>query len=922
MSEEDTYICDIESLIEHKPLLKPEIVKKFIFLDNFNILCLNARSLRDKFASFQILLKTLNINFSLIVITESWFLEHEFLNQYELDGYNIFCDSRTKNRGGGVCVYVSQKFEARVEPARLEGAESLAVEMWYHGSRMFSALCIYRAPSGELSAFFRGLDPIMESLPSGSVVLGDMNIDLNPNNDSYNETTVKRYINLLNSTGFANTIITPTRFGLHKNSMIDHILINSLTRKIKTCTVDYVLSDHQPCVASIKTNHRVLKPKNNKVRESINYCKLSELVNMQDWHQLFDHNDACTSVQNFQATLSSLIKESTTRKQIFDGKQSFKKPWMTAQLLQLTRKRTKMHNELKKQPFNTKLQTEYTKFRNDVTNQINNAKRKFYLHEFDNCKSNNNDKWKFINNLLNKKTENPTTPSLEENGKILSDPLEICEVFNEYFVHVGTKLAAQLPESNQSFNFYLPEIHANQSFRFEKIDSSDVIREIKNFKLKKASGYDSISARCMKENTHVLAPILTNLLNQMFEQSVFPDCLKIAKVIPLFKKGAKTNATNYRPISILSILSKLAEKIMSSQIRGFLESNNVLSMCQYGFRPGRSTSQAISNLLEIIYSKLDSSDVAQTVFLDYSKAFDTINHDILLEKLKHYNFDDGSRMLLKSYLTNRKQFVNLNNVSSGYQNISIGVPQGSVLGPLLFLIYINDLTLVSSNFNFILFADDTNLISKNPSITACDLNIIKDWCLSNKLILNESKTCQMIFHNHQKKLNTNNFEQRNLEIVVNTKFLGIFLDQHLNFVCHINAVVRKLNFLLMMLRFLRKFLNDKSMVDVYYSFIYPHLIYGLEFWGHAPDYALEQVLICQKKALRIICCQPPNSSISHQFANLKIMPIYMLFKYRSLIFFHNQISNDINLKVSLKVNNTTCNLTRDRDNGATTNKTV
>ena len=190
MSEEDTYICDIESLIEHKPLLKPEIVKKFIFLDNFNILCLNARSLRDKFASFQILLKTLNINFSLIVITDTWFLEHEFLNQYELDGYNIFCDSRTKNRGGGVCVYVSQKFEARVEPARLEGAESLAVEMWYHGSRMFSALCIYRAPSGELSAFFRGLDPIMESLPSGSVVLGDMNIDLNPNNDSYNETTV------------------------------------------------------------------------------------------------------------------------------------------------------------------------------------------------------------------------------------------------------------------------------------------------------------------------------------------------------------------------------------------------------------------------------------------------------------------------------------------------------------------------------------------------------------------------------------------------------------------------------------------------------------------------------------------------------------------------------------------------------------
>ena len=561
------YVCDVESVIEHEPLLKPESINEFIFYDNFNILCLNARSLVDKFDQFEILLSKMNTKFSLIVVTESWFLEHEFINQYNLEGYNIFHDSRNVNRGGGVCAYVSQKFEARVEPARLEGAESLLVEMWYHGSRMFSALCVYRTPSGELSAFLGGLGPILESLPSGSVVLGDINIDLNPINQTFNDKLTKDYINILNSSCFTNTILSPTRYGTSKNSIIDHVLINTFFREVKSCTVDFAISDHQPCVVSIKTAVKIKSLKQHGILEKVDYGKLNEMVCNEDWRSLLNIGDACACVGAFVNTMSKHIQAATTSFKISKRKQSFIKPWMTGQLFELITKRKQMHDKVKKQPYDSKLKTEYSKFRNFVTSEISAAKRKFYQCKFEDCKGNNNDKWKFINNLLNKKNYDSTPTSLDDNGEITSDPTKICNIFNDYFVNIGTKLANELPECAINFKSYLPTIESNLSFKFEEIDTTEIVNIIRNLNSKKASGYDQITTRSIKENILVLAPVLTELVNMMFRESVFPDCLKVAKVIPLFKKGSKSNPTNYRPISILPILSKITEKVMSHQIR-------------------------------------------------------------------------------------------------------------------------------------------------------------------------------------------------------------------------------------------------------------------------------------------------------------------------------------------------------------------
>ena len=282
-----------------------------------------------------------------------------------------------------------------------------------------------------------------------------------------------------------------------------------------------------------------------------------------------------------------------------------------------------------------------------------------------------------------------------------------------------------------------------------------------------------------------------------------------------------------------------------------MEFGVLLTDHQYGFRSNKNTTLAINEFLETIYQYLDQSKAIQTIFLDFSKAFDTVNHQILLNKLPFYNFNESAVNLIKSYLSNRKQYVKIQTESSAMQTITMGVPQGSVLGPLLFLIFINDLVKVSPAFKYVLFADDTNLLSQNPETTQSELLKIHQWCLANKLVINFSKTMQIIFRNPQKTIDQETFILPTIALVQETKFLGIVLDQHCSFESHIRKIEHKISFLLLMFRHLTKILDLKTMINLYYSFIYPHLIYGVEFWGHAGDNLLNRLLICQKKALRI-----------------------------------------------------------------------
>ena len=349
---------------------------------------------------------------------------------------------------------------------------------------------------------------------------------------------------------------------------------------------------------------------------------------------------------------------------------------------------------------------------------------------------------------------------------------------------------------------------------------------------------------------------------------IFPNKLKLAKVIPIYKKDDPTQVTIYRPISLLPVLSKVIEKTIAKQLSGYFEDNKLFNQNQYGFRPGHSTEHAALELVDKITYKMDNNETPINIFLDLSNAFDTIDHNILLDKLKYYGLDDIAIKLFRSYLTNRYQYVQIENAKSQLLEINTGVPQGSILGPLLFIIYINDISQSSDKFDFIAYADDTTLSTTlNKFSESEDMNIsdlinlelykINEWLEINKLSLNAKKSRFMIFHTPNKHITLPILKISNTHIVkVNEfNFLGLTLDTKLDWKRHSNNTSKKISRTIGVLNKLNNFLPQHIKTIIYNTLILPYLNYCILCWG----FKCSRVFALQKKAIRIITCSKYNA---------------------------------------------------------------
>jgi len=519
---------------------------------------------------------------------------------------------------------------------------------------------------------------------------------------------------------------------------------------------------------------------------------------------------------------------------------------------------------------------------------IRAAEKQYYANKLSDCKDNISKTWKVLNTMISKKQVRKKIGQMEVNGNTIDNPEIIVNHFNKYFANVGPELAKKIKKVSKKPTDYMENRSLNSMY-LSPTTQFEVIEVITKLKNTNSIGHDNIPNKVIKYCKSELALVLGDIINHSMTEGIFPDLLKTAKIVPVFKADDVRLVNNYRPISVLTTFSKIFETIVFQRLNNYLEKNNILHENQFGFRKGLSTCTALLQLIDELASSVDKKRITVGVFIDLAKAFDTVDHRILLQKLEHYGIRGNVLAMFASYIGNRKQYVTIDGVRSELANIICGVPQGSILGPILFLLYINDLTLISTKLKNIMFADDTNLFLTGNSIAEVEqqLNIelvtVNAWFQANLLSLNVKKTSYIIF-GHKKDLNANIFiDNIQLARQYDTKFLGVILSANLKWNKHIDIVVNKMSKNIGIISKVRHFLPQHLTRNLYFTLVHPYVTYCNLVWASPhKSTQLERVMLKQKKFCRLITFSNYTEHSRPLFVRLSILNVYEVHKHQLL----------------------------------------